>query len=242
MSSGIIGAGSPPAAEDQPREYRPMPLWISIPLILICLSGGVWLVRWYSGMTVPDRQTILLPDSTGRPRNQWGGPPRPREPVRQIDAARGSWMISSDQANMQIDAPGGKDPVIRVLAYSRAGLGEDLRPFVMARRIARDNATAAFLSVTPQQVDQLRPLAGVMAMGGAVMLVSDADRAKLLTLWQQFESATDKAGAQQALLAGLNEVAGSSLPATRAKLSATGDKIKSILTPEQISKFDQMGR
>jgi hypothetical protein len=84
-----------------------------------------------------------------------------------------------------------------------------------------------------KQLDALGPFTAYMA-------VSDADKQKMDELWKSYMAATDDAGrgnAEKALVAALADVGTRSDGPTRAAIQDRVDKIKAILTPEQLTKL-----
>ncbi|MGH7179519.1 MAG: hypothetical protein ACREJC_19240 [Tepidisphaeraceae bacterium] len=86
-------------------------------------------------------------------------------------------------------------------------------------------------------VDQIKQLEAIPQRGG--MAVSNDDREKLANLFQKYlaSDASGKPSAEEALIAALGEVSQRSLDPTRAEMSARADKIRSILTPDQLAKL-----
>jgi hypothetical protein len=68
------------------------------------------------------------------------------------------------------------------------------------------------------------------------MVVAADDQARLKTLWAQYIAAP-KPDPEQAIVKALQEIGQRSLAATRAAIAARADKIKTILSAEQIAPF-----
>jgi Spy/CpxP family protein refolding chaperone len=105
------------------------------------------------------------------------------------------------------------------------------------RRLTLDRQMARSLNITEQQMNQLRDLGPPRSM-----LMTDADRARLQKLWEDWVRAADKKPAEQALIEGMREIAQQSLERTRANNRERAEKVKSILSPEQLEKMRQPAR
>ena len=51
-----------PRSGDDEFTPRPLPLWASVPIILLCLAGSGWIVQWYWGTRVQPEPPHLLGD------------------------------------------------------------------------------------------------------------------------------------------------------------------------------------
>lgn len=217
----------------EPEVSRPLPVWASLVLIALCLSGGGWIVHWYVNgdplnheSRILDASAVVLPPARGR-----AGPAVQKR-------GENGWMVRSPAANMYILEPKGKPPEIRAVDYNNYEFVpvEERKLIFSARRIGRDQAVAKTLKLTPEQIKQLRPLTSQVNM-----VVTPADMEKLKSAWTAYQTATNKTEAENKLMTALNEVARQSIDATRQAAAERTDKIKAALTAEQWKEFDAMG-
>ena len=137
---------------------------------------------------------------------------------------------------MTIELRGG-DP-----RYSFRYLKKDLLPqdqkdvLLMKFRIMSDDAVAQHIGLTDDQKQKL----GKISTNVSAIELSQADHDKLVSLWQQYNSASDKTGPEKALLAALKDVGNNNLAATKQKAAERVDQIKGILSADQIKKFQDM--
>jgi hypothetical protein len=226
-------------AEPSPESdvSRPLPAWISLVLIVLCLSGGEWIVHWYvNGDPLSHESRVLDASAAPLPRavRGRGGP---MVQPRNTNGTNG-WMVRAPEANMYVVEPKGKPPEIRAVDYNNYVFvpAEERKLIFAARRIARDPTVSKPLKVTPEQIEQLHPL-----MPQVNMAAAPADLEKLKSAWAQYQSAGDKAAAENKLAAALDDVARKSLDPTLKAAADRAAKIKAVLTAEQWKEFDAMG-
>lgn len=212
----------------------PMPVWLSIVVIVLSLSAGGWIVHWYVGSDMLNRETSIVSNTVpSKPlRPQFNGPA-----VQQ--RGRGGWMIRSANARMVIAQRGKKPPRVQFLGYNNYGFvpAEQRTAIFTARRILRDGAVAKHLGMKPDQMKKLRSLEGTISMAA-----TREDDERLLKLWADYQSAKNKTKPLAALEAAMTQIARKDLPATKALAAKHAADIHAALTPAQWHLFETMGR
>ena len=211
----------------------PMPVWASILVILLSLSAGGWIVKWYVGTDMLQQESMVLDANPPAltPRNRIIEPP-----VRQPNAT--TTLIDSQLAELVIDHQPKKSPVVRAINYrNRAAISPELAQLrSTVNRIRNDTATQKYLGVTP---DQLRQWSRV---GQIPMVTKPGDFDQLLSLYLAYESAKDKGPALTSLQSTMDAMAKQGLAPTKAAAAQAVTKLRAVLTPEQWSKLEKMGR
>ncbi|HSV15155.1 MAG TPA: hypothetical protein VLI90_12925 [Tepidisphaeraceae bacterium] len=234
-----------PALAARISEPQPIPIWASVLVILLCLGGGGWIMHWYVTSDPLSHETKLL-DPGVIPAAPTRTPPSARgnnmaaaqaaPAVRKQDDT--SWWVHAPEAAMLIDTKA-KPPTIKVINYTNYEFvpQEDRTRIISARRIARDDAVAKSLDLTPDQVTKMR---GLTAQIG--MVTDPADLENLKNLWTAYDAASNKPAAETALVQALTATARKSIDKTKQAAAERSAKIKAVLTDEQWKKFDAMGR
>jgi hypothetical protein len=234
----------PPLATAVPAEPSPIPIWASVLVILLCLGGGGWIMHWYVTTDPLSHETKLL-DPSVIPATPTRSQPSARMNAVAAAAAPAirkqddtSWWVHAPEAAMLVDTKS-KPPAIKVINYTNYEFvpQEDRSRIISARRIARDDAVAKSLDLTPEQVTKMR---GLTAQIG--MVADPADLENLKNLWTAYDAASNKAPAETALVQALTAVARKSVDKTKQAAAERSAKIKAVLTDEQWTKFDAMGR
>jgi len=238
-------------AEAIPAPPKPLPIWASILIIIISLSGGIWIVKWYVKSNPLANETKLLGEASAAPNNPTPAKPRvranPNQPVVAADPP--AYVRATDNNNFTAHIPeaavvftqsaAGQPATIKTLNY----LNYDFVPqehrtkLLSARRIARDEAVQKSLKVTPEQVAKLRPLLGQIGM-----IASQADQDQLKAALNEYLAAGDKNAAQAKVIATLTNLANNSKEATKTTVADRAAKISAIITDEQWKTFDAMGK
>jgi Spy/CpxP family protein refolding chaperone len=238
------------ATANAQQVERPIPAWIGIAVVLICLSVGGAFLWWYLREPLPSAGEII-PDA-GRTVSGGGRVARPRPPrIAQVspdaDGVRVSssngkttYNVRADQGKSLMDVDkAGSGALSYVFRYQRKDLlTSDQRDLAMIRfRIMQDQAVAQALAVTPDQMQKLSAIPRAIQME-----LSDSDRQNLINLFGQYDSASgsNKSSAEKALTSALKQAGDRSFDATKAKIKERADQITAILTPDQIKKFNAM--
>jgi hypothetical protein len=213
---------------------RTMPVWMSVPIILMCVAGGVYFTIWYLHQS-PSRSLEVLGDLPGV-----GPPARRRAPVnaitRETTGGVTIWRVRADNALMDVRQTKDRPPV-QHLRYQNLNFvpGEQVALRLAYIRITTDKAVAQYLSVSDEQLAKLKAVAIQWPMQA-----SKADREKLGTLFQQYQA--KGASAERPLIAELAAVGQRSVKPTRDFIDHQCQQIRGILTPEQIKRFEGMGK
>jgi hypothetical protein len=103
----------------------------------------------------------------------------------------------------------------------------------MRQALVRDPNIGGVVDLTSDQLDLLRTI------DPPNVIISDADREKIVTLWHAWEKADEdhKAAAQQAILDALTEVSKDSLAPTKQAWIDAANSVRHILTVEQQVKL-----
>jgi hypothetical protein len=262
--------------ETQDSRTRDIPIWLTAVVLLACLGGGGWLIRWY--MQDRPRQTVDVTSDVEKRReiqkaNGVGGGNGPRSffggrgngnggggngymsRAQQVDPSLdgvhphnanttrvkvgNTVMVASNAANGRID-----------LAYYKSiRTSEQEQLAMMFLAVRGDSNWREHLGVTDAQREQFTkvPPALPTAISGHAPMKTEipADRQKLAPLWKAYRDAAakgsagsaEKAAAEKALLAGLDEVGKKNLQATKDYEVARADAIRAAFTPEQVKKF-----
>jgi hypothetical protein len=237
-----------PVAPPKDESPRPIPVWASLLVILLCLGGGGWIMHWYVMTDALSHESKLLdpatapPDATRvRPTAAARNAMAPAQPVNQPAVRKQDenlFWVHAPEAAMLVDTHT-KPPVIKVINYtSYEFVPQETRTLIIsARRIARDDAVAKNLGLNDEQVNKMRTLTGQIGM-----VTDPADMESLKTLWTTYDAAASKPAAEAAMVQGLTAIARKSVDPTKQAAADRGAKIKAVLTDDQWKKFDAMGR
>lgn len=251
---------SPTPTRVDHSEPRPLPLWASIPIILLSLTAAGWIIHWYVGThpqadeahllgDVPTRSVPVAQPSDragGRTFGNFFGGGANRGGLRDIrqtntQAGRESFQAQTERAKANFYTRPGK-PMLVEMSYGPAGgysfLPDDVRRTIAAaRQLAGDSGAVVALKLTADQVRQLRQRTVPTLTAAA------ADRTTLLADLAAYRAAAanNSAAAKAKLLADLDAVADRSHEAT---LQTYADRVKQInaaVTPQQWTQFRTMG-
>jgi hypothetical protein len=241
MVEPIKPAAAAPSGDSEPR---PIPIWASVLVIVLCLAGGGWIMHWYVTTDALSHETKLLdpsvipstPAPRANPRVVMNAAAAAAPAIRKQDDT--SWWVHAPEAAMLIDTKS-SPPIIKVINYTNYEFvpQEDRTRIISARRIARDDAVAKSLDLTPEQVTKMR---GLTAQIGMVAEPADLDNLK--ALWTAYDSAANKPAAETALVQALTATARKSVDKTKTAAAERSAKIKAVLTDDQWKKFEAMGR
>lgn len=240
-------------------KTRDIPLWLTAVVILLCIGGGAWLVKWY--MQATPRQVVEIPeDKNPAPVRGVGlrGFPQTGNGNTAGNNARGnrgnfggnkdinangvqswsnsSYRIKSGDTIMTVNYRGDKfDFSPRYLNVQTVEVAE----MIMMRLGIMSNAGwRDYLGVTDDQLAQLRavPLPRSETL-------EPADKARLSELWTAYHSASAdaKAAAEKKLLVVVEEVGKKSRLAAVAFDASRAELVRSALTPEQVAKYKATG-
>lgn len=249
--------------DNQSHSRRDLPAWVFLLIILLCIGGGIGFVVWYFSTPNPIREQVLLKseeqiaaeraeqaqrrqagaDRGERPRRRGGAAPAATSRIRQV-AREGNvrtFEVTSGQITMHVrDVPRAENEFTFRMRRGLNLLSPEIRNLTRVRwGILGDDNIADYLRVTEQQRNQLRE----MTLSND-LVVSDESLAMMRTLWS---NANPRRGgvqpqAEAQILALLDQIATESEAPTRQLWTKQLQPIESILTPQQIAAYQQMGR
>jgi len=225
---------------------RPVPAWVGIAVVVVCLAAGGAFLWWYLREPLPGQGEVV--SDPGRSYNGSRAVVRPRamRPSQNPDAdgvktvntgGKTIYNVRADQGKSLMDVD--KSTSNYVFRYQRKDLlTSEQRDLAMLRfRVMQDQAVAEALKVTPEQMQKWQAIPRAIQME-----LSDSDKQNLINLFNQCDSASgsSKASAEKSLVTALKETGDRSLDATKAKIKERADQITAILTADQIKKFNDM--
>ena len=251
-------------AENGPN---PLPIWMSIPIILISLVAGGWMIKWYvmsdpishdikilgdpaKGVAQAGRATAWPnfngPGNTGGGGNGAGGAGGNRNRrnttphMLLLDAQNERWETKTDMAT----AISFKDRQgviqLRLLYNSNTFPPRDVSTtLASAAAIARDTHRAEALKLNVGQVKNLQRFSA----GSSDMVVAAADKDLFRTEITKYTHATDaeRPALEASLYKTLDDVAHRSLAASIQVASEHAKEINQIITPQLWQQNAQLG-
>lgn len=223
---------------------KSMPIWLSALIILLCLGGEAWLVRWYIAEPPARMRSPVDPSLAASARNRAPTRIDPRVRSQRVDppadavTAEGNdaWSVRSSNATMRIFIR--DNQTLYRFGYNQTtyATSEQIAMNMLIRDVVTKPEIATKINATPEQVEKLR--AQTSAIG---IKMDEADKQKLIGLWGAYIQASGAAknDVSRMLVATLTQVADKSLPATRAAVEERANLIKSVLTPEQLKLAQQ---
>jgi Spy/CpxP family protein refolding chaperone len=218
-------------------QVRPLPAWLMILVIVLCLGGGGYAVWRY--IAEPPATTPVPVDNVpgraaNRPRAAQVQESRRAEPPTVQTVAENRFRIRAGESTLDVNTSSGK-PVLSFRYSPPPYADNEHRLLRIARwRITRDNAVAKDLKITDEQMAALNKIGGDVGM-----VVSDADHNRMTELWLKYQAAPDneKPAATRAIQAALTEIGSKAKGATQKALQEYAEKIKAVLTAEQFETF-----
>jgi hypothetical protein len=206
---------------------RQVPKWlgfaVAIGMMLLLLGGiGWWVFSFYNKPKASELTEVM--DRTAN--------------MRGIDGVRaapnGSYHVRAGDVTLTVTkGKTDKDWNLNLLSAKPDLVPpEYVAPLQARRAISTDPGWIRTLKLSPDQVKQLKAIPG-----GGNMILSDAEREQIKTMWNAYMSASDKAVAENDLIFQLHHIGRSSLAATRADIAERAKKVQTILSPEQIAQF-----
>jgi hypothetical protein len=237
------------------EKTRDIPVWLTGIVLILCVLGGGWLIRWYSRdqgtqtVEVPleDPATLAAaakfrgplsdyaPGRNGRAPNRGDdGTPAKVDGVRSSGNSGNAWIVRAGEATMYVslDKRGQLDlnP-----SYVRQMLTpEQSQVLLMRRRLLTDAAVREQIKLTDEQLAALKRVDDFRGM-----VMDAADKAKLAQLFQAWRAAQgDKSAPERALVAALADAAKRCAEPTKAFDASRVDQVRKILTPDQLKLFN----
>jgi hypothetical protein len=235
----------------QPKT-RDIPVWLTGIILLLCIGGGGYLIRWYlqdkgSVVEIPDDQVVVPSKSGGR--SAWrgqlavmNGGVRPDARNRNADgvhpSGRNSFRAKTGGTVMLINQSGsGRYDFIP--QYQNPRTAEEAELTMLRMSVLADATWRQTLNVTEEQLKDLRkkvPAPQSPRLDGA-------DQARMTELWKAYQGAStaDKPAAEKKLLAAVDEIGKKNLTTFHQFEANRAQAIKAILTPEQIKLYHDGG-
>jgi hypothetical protein len=220
---------------------RPLPVWLSIPIILACLAGGGWIIHWYV-MTDPiSHETKILGDAPVQA--QWqggGGRNRFNGPRRGIDSQpNGRWAIHTEKAHANFAVENGKAIYKNVFYTNRASIPQPARQtFEATSNLLKDSKRVEALKLTSTQRQKLDALSKEPPT-----VVLPADKILLTNAVGAYVAADVKYRPEMEpkILNLLDEISDRSMNATAKEAADRAAQIDQIITPDMWKLNASMG-
>jgi hypothetical protein len=238
------------SSEKDQDAPAPLPVWLSIPMILVCLAGGGWIIHWYV-MTDPiSHEAKLLGDAPVQTQWRQGGPGgqggpgngRPRANFARraviLDSNNGTMEIRTERAHAMFTITDGKASLRNIFYTNAAFLPEDAHKTILAAKsLAQDQKRTEALKLDVHQVNRLRALSSNLPMS-----VTADDRNALVAAADEYSTdAKARVALEPKLLQQLDELCDKSLDATKRLAVERAAEIDKIITPEMWKQDTTMG-
>jgi hypothetical protein len=225
-------------------KTRDIPVWLTGIVLLLCIGGGGWLIKWYlqdkgSVVEIPDDEVV--PNNTSGGRGAWRGQlagmnvPRPDTRNRNADgihpSGRNSFRAKTGGTVMLINQ-GGSVRYDFIPQYQNPRTPEEAELTMLRMSVLADASWREHLKVTAEQLNDLRK----KVPAPQSPRLDSADQARMTELWKAYQSASnaDKPAAEKTLLAAVDEIGKKNITTFKQFEANRAQAIKSILTPEQI--------
>jgi hypothetical protein len=243
-----------PQAQSQPQQVRDIPVWLTAIILLLCIGGGGWLIRWYLQKDKPGQTVTLaddkLPANVKAWKNAQGGGPGNQGRPQRINAFQAtpqktgdgihelnkkSWRVISGKTVMQVNL--GRKDELDISPYYAPQLrtAEEAELATIRMSILNDATWRETLNITPEQMAKLKKVP--VSLG---MKIDEADKAKLANLFKAWQKANDKA-TEKAVVAGLDEVGKKCEGPTKEYEAQRAQAVRDALTPEQLKLYREGG-
>jgi hypothetical protein len=214
-------------------SYKPLPLWASIPLLIVCLFGGGWIAHWYMNSGALVKETSILglvpPDGRARGLVESRGDKDPK-------AAVTNWQGHTELAEADFKVDKGTPSVTR-LEYHENGNNNRGRYFQQFPDPMKQTFEGAYMA-TQEGINKVRlpaekstAIRALLPRAGETQIIpTDGNKAKLLSDFGTYLSAKDagKVLAEIQVLATLDEIA-------KADAEDRCEKLKKLFTPEELA-------
>lgn len=236
--------------EVQPKT-RDIPIWLTGVVLILCIVGGGWLVRWYS--RDPGTQAIEVPledpaavAANAKVRGQLGLPGGNARAQRDngffsaaVDGVKASgnsgkaWIVRSGDATMYVSQGRTGQLDLNPSYVTQKLTPEQAQVLMMRRRLLTDAAMREQIQLAAAQLEALRKVEDFRGM-----VIEPTDRAKLSSLFQAWRTAPGDA-TEKPLLAALVEVAKRAAGPTQTFDASRVEQVRKILTPDQVKRFNE---
>jgi hypothetical protein len=232
--------------EVEPKT-RDIPIWLTGVVLILCVVGGAWLVRWYT--RDPGTQAVEVPledPATVAAAAKFRGPLAGYSPVgggraqrdgtgdgvRATGNSGNAWIVRAGEATMYVSLLKKGDYELNPSFIKQALTPEQAQVLMMRRRLMIDAAMRAQIQLTADQLDALRKVEDFKGM-----VIDTPDRLKLTNLFKAWRAAPNDAS-EKPLVAALAEIAKRAAEPTKAFDAARVERVRKILTPEQVKRFN----
>jgi len=235
--------------EVQPKT-RDIPIWLTGVVLILCIVGGGWLVRWYTrdagtlAVDVPleDQSTVA---ANAKVRTQLalpGGNPRAQRDLgfaAAVDGVKASgnsgkaWIVRSGDATMYVSQGRNGQLDLNPSYITQKLTPEQAQVLMMRRRLMTDAAMRDQIHLTAEQLEALRKVEDFRGM-----VIEPTDRAKLTSLFQAWRTAPGDA-TEKPLLAALVDVAKRAATPTQAFDASRVEQVRKIVSPDQVKRFNE---
>src|SRR4051812_22472758 len=234
--------------EVQPKT-RDIPIWLTGVVLILCIVGGGWLVRWYTrepGTLAVDvplenqatvaanakvRTELAMPGGNGRAQRDLGFAGAV-DGVRASGTSGKAWIVRSGDATMYVSQGRNGQFELNPSYISKKLTPEQAQVLMMRRRLMTDPAMREQIQLTADQLEALRKVEDFRGM-----VIEPTDRAKLTSLFQAWRTAPGDA-TEKPLVAALTDVAKRAAAPTQAFDASRVDQVRKIVTPEQVKRFN----
>jgi hypothetical protein len=234
--------------------YKPMPLWLSIPLLLACLAAGFFIIRWYFnsaavvketsilGVAPPDGRTRYLRPNDEKNPTAWTGHTETAEVDYKVDKG----VVSVTRARLVTGNRGGGGGnyaggngwgnAARYPSY----IPDTTRKFLEGAAAAANRGKIGNTSLDKTVVDVLK--AQTSQRNESTIQLGETDKAKLVADLNEFLAASDEARvvAEIKVLGAVDDLATSDEQVVKQKAEQQVEAIKKVLTPEQVAAIPGM--
>lgn len=241
--------------ETQDNNTRDIPVWLTGLVLILCVSGGSYMVWWYlrdspkQVATIPQDQLANISGPGGRNTykgtlGNGGGSQRPmRDPQRDLSAdgiqqwGRNSYRAKIGNVAMTVSYSSNGRAEVNPMYLAGVRTAEEAELGVLRMSLIQDPNWRQTLNVTDEQVKKLRNVPPQLSMK-----LEPIDRTRLTDLWKTYKDGTgDKAAAEKAVLTALDEIGKKNLQATKDYEAERARRIREALTPEQIQQYRNSG-
>ena len=207
----------------------------------LLLGGGI--IYWFVFASGPrTKQVKVDPKSPGALVGRGGMTRMPQLPPAAIEKTDdNNWIVRGNTGGMRVQRGATGKFKFNYFFASFRPPPEALALWSAQRRALHDQAMAKEWEITPDQLKQLKAL---KLDGSPAPKPSPADQQAVEGLWASYVSTTDGASRmdlQKKIVEKLDESAKSSVDAARQSVSDHADKLKQILTPDQVTKMTKPG-
>jgi hypothetical protein len=232
------GQSHSPGQSHQDAESPQVPRWVGVMVAVVLVGGFVgggalWALTQFMKPNPAELTEVDAPIQA-RIAAQIRAQPPPSDGITQ--PRPGTYQVRAGEVLMFATKPANAADWSLRCQYNKSDLVpvDQLAALTARLRLANDTVYAKFLKVTDDQIAKLKEIPAVSNVGE--MVLSPDDQARIKALWTQYIAAP-KPDLEQTIVKSLQEMGQRSLAPTRAAITARADKIKTILSAEQIAPF-----